>query len=194
MSQKISKRIRAYELFAQGYEPKSPEVKALKLTYGSASTYYSSWKKEGSPSPPPPEAKVEAKPKAEPKIVKGATRLPGGESIRPLTEVELIPLKVESEESEIESDESKPKSEEEKPSGEKIAVPSDGKKQQAKSILAEGLTITISISTKTLMFYQLACSRVGNDLAFGDFIDSCVEDSHRVRGFDLGLIPIGGKR
>ena len=52
MAKKVNKKIKAYGLFAQGYEPSSPEVKALKLKYTTLHTYYSKWKSEGEPSPP----------------------------------------------------------------------------------------------------------------------------------------------
>lgn len=194
MSQKVSKKIKAYQLFAQGYEPKSPQVKALKLKYGTVQTYYCSWKSEGSPFPsPPPEEKAADKSKVKPKIIKGKIPLPGGESIRPLTELELVPPKVESDELSVELGEPKVEGSEEKPSGEKVVVPSDGKKQQPKSILAEGLTVTVNISPKTLMLYDLACSMQDGELTLGDFIDVCVEDTYRGRGVDLGLVKIGGK-
>ena len=98
MAKKVNKKIKAYELFAQGYEPSSPEVKALKLKYTTLHTYYSNWKTGGQPSPLL-EEEVEGKSKAKAKAVKAKIPLPGGESIQPLGEIELILAKGEEEES-----------------------------------------------------------------------------------------------
>ena len=92
-----SKKEKAFELFRQGYEPKSPEVKALKLDVSSRYKYYSEWQDGGSPgSAISSEAKVKA----------GAA-LTKGKSIGSFTEPEL-----ETEKSRLE--EEKPKVEDEK--------------------------------------------------------------------------------
>jgi len=59
-------------------------------------------------------------------------------------------------------------------------------------VLGQGLTMTITISVKTLALYQIAASRLGGELTMGDFVDGCVELMHRDRGLDLGLINIRG--
>lgn len=59
-------------------------------------------------------------------------------------------------------------------------------------VVGEGLTFAVTISVKTLMFYQYACSQSSEPLSFGDFVDACVEDVYTGRGFDLGLVRVGG--
>ena len=44
-----SKKGKAFELFRQGFEPKSPEVKALKLDVSARYKYYYEWQDRGSP-------------------------------------------------------------------------------------------------------------------------------------------------
>jgi len=70
---------------------------------------------------------------------------------------------------------------------------SDGKKPQRTIVAGQGLTFQIAISTKTLQLYQIAASMSEDELTIGDFVDTCVEDFFRGRGFDLGLIKIGGE-
>jgi hypothetical protein len=72
--------------------------------------------------------------------------------------------------------------------GEKVTP----KKEVPGTVVGEGLTFAVTISVKTLMFYQHACSRISEPLSFGDFVDACVEDAYTGRGYDLGLVRVGG--
>jgi len=66
------------------------------------------------------------------------------------------------------------------------------KEQPGEVVNGEGLRFAVTISVKTLMFYQYASSRSKYPLSFGDFVDACVEDAYMGRGYDLGLVKLGG--
>lgn len=197
----MTKKDQAFILFDEGKTPTSLEVKALKLKGSTRYNYYYDWQKS-----------------------KGITRSSSGSasgakgSGKAISELEMvIPKEVsESEEeeqgvgeskgeepgvSEAEEGESEPEDEEEgrpdeldkKP--EKKEKPSDnGKKSPPGMVAGQGLTFGITISTKTLMLYQIAASHQTDELTLGDFIDTCVEDTYRGRGLDLGLVKIGGAK
>ena len=93
-----------------------------------------------------------------------------------------------------------------KPTGERVEVRKNGNGKKpdedggGPSIVSEGLTVTVNLSLKTLMLYQVAANLqkaedVELELLLGDFIDTCVEDVYRGRGYDLGLVRMdGGKK
>lgn len=178
---------RLYQLFSEGKTGSSPEVMALRMKGNTRRAYYCMWQREGKPSHAPGTRVVvteegEGKPKA---AVKAKTILPGGESIKAISEVAQAKSMEESEQL---------TQEETALTGEKVKVKrEDGKKGFPGSIVGEGLTATVTISVKTLALYQIAANIMqGDELSLGDFIDACVEDTFRVRGKDLGLITLGG--
>lgn len=196
---KVTRKDKAYKLFSEGYEPSSPEVKALGLSKSSRYSYYSKWKTEGQPAPV-----IEEKSKGTEKeaklTVKAKTGLPGGETIAPISEPFVEESKGREEEPSptdegIEEGEEKPK----RAGKEGVEVPSDSKKKIPTSIVGEGLRVTVSLSVQTLALYQIAANAQAQhdgeeELTMGDFLDTCAEDFFRVRGKKLGLIQkAGGK-
>lgn len=93
-----------------------------------------------------------------------------------------------------------------KPSQERIEVRKNGDDNKpdnngsGPSIVSEGLTVTVNLSLKTLMLYQVAANLQKTqdpevELMLGDFVDVCVEDVYKGRGYDLGLVRSnGGKK
>lgn len=171
----LSKKARAFILFSQGKLARDPELKALKLGYGTRYAYYAEWRKKGEPVPSEVDPSTTAR-----------VALPGGEKIKALSEVPAD-----------ESKGKKGKGQEEQPTSQtepedKVPTGGDGKRLP-RVIAGEGLTVTINISIKTLALYQIARSMHDEELTLGDFVDVCVEDTYRGRGKDLGLVDIGGQ-
>jgi hypothetical protein len=106
----------------------------------------------------------------------------------------------ESEEELEEEPEGEEKIEAEKSEGEKakprieLATKEDIENTIPEKVVGEGLPIRVAISIKTLALYQYMRAKSGDSLELGDFIDDCVADVFRGRGFDLGLVKLeGGK-
>lgn len=176
MANRESKRERAYQLFSEGKDSSSPEVIALGMKSSTRYSYYSKWQKAGGAVSPSPKDISEAK-------VKGKVISELGMIAEPKEEVNEEGEKVNEEEEGPPESKEKPK---EKPS-------TDGKKSPPTMVAGQGLTFAITISTKTLMLYQLAATYQDDELTLGDFIDACVEDTYLGRGLDLGLVKTGGK-
>lgn len=174
-------KAKAFQLFDEGKNASSPEVKALGIKGATRYSYYSNWKK-GRAEGGEPEA--------------GAVKLPGGESIGGYDETKVEGRGKEREKEEVAAAEEKL---EEKPvfEGEKreevlpeelreVSIPAE--------IIGFGLPIKVSLSLKTLALYQIAATTSknlgGNNLSLGDFLDQCVEDFFVGRGSDLGLIKL----
>lgn len=169
----MTKKEQAFALFAEGKTASSPEVAALRLKGNVKYNYYAQWLREGGTPVPSSSPKGEAK--------------RGGGVI---SELEMIVEPEEVREDAGVGDEGEAK---EGKGDEKPGKGGDGKKLQRTMVAGQGLTFQITISTKTLQLYQIAASMDEGELTIGDFIDTCVEDFFRGRGFDLGLIKIGGK-
>lgn len=192
MAKGKTKQERAYELFCEGKTSSSPEVKALDLKASTRYSYYSRWQTEGKPSSPPSSSPLTGK------KIKGGTPLSSGESIGSLSEIPEDKSKEKPEESKKEKS-----MEMDEPSGE-LKEGNEKLKEKIKDkpevkgipevIAGQGIPVHISVSVKTLALYQIAASVQGDDLSLGDFVDVCVEDTFRVRGKDLGLIKLGGKK
>lgn len=65
----------------------------------------------------------------------------------------------------------------------------DGKKAIPGTVIGAGLPVSVTLSLKTLSFYELA-STMQSGLTLGDFLDQCAEDFFTGRGRDLGLIEV----
>lgn len=65
----------------------------------------------------------------------------------------------------------------------------DGKKTIPSTIIGAGLPVSVTLSLKTLSFYEIA-STIQKGLTLGDFIDQVAEDFFTGRGRDLGLIKM----
>jgi hypothetical protein len=209
-----SGRAKAFELFSQGYYYTDPKVKQLGLSGSTRRNYFQSWKSLGKPSKLT-RTENNAKPSA--KLPDGETIANVNENIvipEPeeneseegfYTEKEdkifededdNIPdvssegdlVEIKDEEIDLGPDHAGNKV----AVGEKIEVPSDGKRKTFPSILSQGLQVTVNLSVKTLMLYQMAASMQEEELVLGDFLDACVEDTYQGRGKDLGLIDLGG--
>ena len=182
MTKKAGKKGIAFLLFDEGKTPSSPEIKDLNLKGGTRYTYYDAWKKDRI-FPEAIKPAGEAKPKG--KIISEL------EMVAPSVEEKIEDKgegskgkKVEGE-SEVEEVEDKGKEGKPEDNGK-------GKKQLPTMVAGQGLTFAITISTKTLMLYQIAASGRDDGLTLGDFIDACVEDTYQGRGLDLGLVKTGG--
>lgn len=182
----MSKKDKAFELFDEGKTTSSPEVKELKLKGATRYNYYAEWQKAGGVASPSPKAISEAKVKG--KVVSELKMI-----AEPKEEVNEEEEKVNEEgegEKEEEEEEKEPPESKEKP---KEKPSTDGKKSPPTMVAGQGLTFAITISTKTLMLYQLAATYQDDELTLGDFIDTCVEDTYLGRGLDLGLVKTGGE-
>lgn len=161
----------AYRLFNEGKTASSPEVKVLGLKSSTRYSYHTMWEKAGRPASAPGTPPA-SEPKAKGKVI---------------SELEMI----------AEPTEELNEEEEEKEEGselkQKPKARTDGKKYPATLVAGQGLTFAVTISTKTLMLYQIAASQQGEELTLGDFVDVCVEDAYQGRGLDIGLITIGGR-
>lgn len=177
-----------FDLFSSGFTIKSPEVKELQYRPASLRGYYRIWQKRGGiiPSPETPAPKTESnvappQPKTPAPKVSQRAKLPGGESIEGISDIESQVIL-----------ETTPPDKPDKPDEEK---PKEEKKEIPTSIIGSGLTATVKISIKTLALYEIARNiyrnaNGGEDMALGDFLDICVEDTYRGRGKDLGLINL----
>ena len=186
MTEKVTKKEEAFKLFDEGKNALSEEVKALRLKGKTRYNYYQDWQKARGVAPSSPEATLKA-------------NKPG----KAISELKMIISHPQTEESEPEDEGeggSEPEDEEEGGVGgvgeaggkpdEKGKTGSNGKKSPPGMIAGQGLTFAITISTKTLMLYQIAASSQEEELTLGDFIDTCVEDTYRGRGLDLGLVQV----
>lgn len=165
----MSLKEKAFALFDKGFGRNDPEVKKLIKKAGTRYGYYKRWC-DG----------------------EGARR----QNDVPTTKVETIkPLK-DVGVAETLKEETLTPQEEEKQETEDIPpdeTPHNGKKPKFDgTVIGQGITITTTISVKTLALYQIAATSVGGELTMGDFIDTCVEDVYRGRGKDLGIINLGG--
>ena len=190
-----------FELFDKGFTTTSPEVKAIVKKSKSRSAYISRWRK----------AKRE----------QAATVLPRGETVRVANETPAKPTPPpgkaspvdpfhetdcdgeDEDEGEHKEGGGEEKSDQEPHNGEgKVSRVRDqtipDSKQAPVVIAGEGLIITARISVKTMALYEIAKTAQkdlnpdGVELSLGDFIDTCVEDTYRGRGLDLGLIKTRG--
>jgi len=210
----VNKRARLFELFDQGKTISSPEVLDLHIKNHTRNTYLWEWRKERGVVSPPSEGgkEAESSPQKTGAEVKGKA-ISELQMIVPPSEKEEGEEEEEKEEGPEEAEEGKEekkeaeegKEEEEEKEGEEgepeppeskeepRKKPTDGKKPLPTVVAGQGLTFGITISTKTLMLYQIAASSQDDELTLGDFIDACVEDTYQGRGIDLGLLRIGGK-
>lgn len=191
----VSKRQRAFALFDEGKTPSSPEVRALKLRGNVKYNYYQQWKHRakgsGADGSVIPEKNVITP------VIKETDLVGVG-----LDESEANTVKGESsviegvvvDESENNTGENKVAIGEGESSEEHPGDDGDGKKPLKRVVRAQGLTFQVVLSTKTLQLYQIAASMQDIELTLGDFIDTCVEDFFRGRGYDLGLIKVGGSQ
>lgn len=171
----MSKKDKAFDLFNEGKTPISPEVKDLKLKGSTRYNYFYEWQRSTGSATTSKATTGKVISECEMLVPAGEVKPEEGEpkTPEPLDDTPVPPA--ESEE--------KPK---EKPS-------TDGKKALPTMVAGQSLTFAISISVKTLMLYQIAASMQEEELTLGDFVDTCVEDTYRVRGFDVGLIKTGGE-
>lgn len=167
----MSRREEVFALFDKGATPSSPEVKAFKLKISTRNSYYYDWKKARGllSSEPNPKGK------------------------RVVSELEMLSSPSEGEPKEPNEDEEELNGANEsgKDKQGKLKGRTDGKGAPPLHVAGQGLTFSITISVKTLMLYQFAAAVQDDELTLGDFIDTCVEDTYRGRGLDLGLIKIG---
>lgn len=201
MTKKISKKARAFQLFVEGKDASSQEVKDLKLPGTTRHTYYWEWNKLGRPSGP---ETLSEKPKDKMPSLAGKqlnsihNKVEAKEKVKPISDTPVAPPSETEDESLLDdnSDGKEAKDEEQKPTIESEHSDtggSNGKKPIANVIATTGLVITsVEISAKTYMLWQLA--KAQNECTFGDFVDSCVEDAFNGRGLDIGLLRIGGKK
>ena len=198
------------QLFSQGVSAQDPRVAALVPRPGTRNMLHGAWKGWGKPEHYHPREK-----NAVP--VGGHVTeavLPGGERVGGIDEVKhpATPLKPEappkleakeekeSEEELEEEPEGEEKTEAEKPEAEKakprieLATKEDIENTIPEKVVGEGLPIRVAVSIKTLALYQYMRAKSGDSLELGDFIDDCVADVFKGRGFDLGLVKLeGGK-
>lgn len=189
MAKRKTKKEKAYQLFNEGKDASSSEVKALGLKPSSRYSYYSRWCAEGQPIPlsePSPLLSKESQRK-EKVAVKARTPLPGGEALGAISEVSEVKPREDKGES---REEAEPKGTEVESKGDRVEVKKGDK--ALGSVIGEGLWASVNISVKTLALYQLAASMQNDELTLGDFLDTCVEDTYRGRGMDLGLISLKG--
>ena len=197
-----SKKSKAYRLFSEGKEARSPEVKALKLTKATRYNYFSAWKREGKPDHIP----LRERGVAGGTVAAGETMLGGGEAVggyaEPGTPVkveaapvrETIELAEDEEEFEAMGEAAILEGPLEEPPGEgksKIELGLDGNdKDISADVVGFGLPVRVSLSIKTLALYQIAASRSDDGLTLGDFLDLVAEDYFQGRGKDLGLMEL----
>lgn len=184
MTKKISKKARAFQLFTEGKDASSQEVKDLHLSGSARYTYYWEWNKLGRPSgpetlSPKPVNKADAPSGKQIASTKSKTNLPGGESLASIVETgkpqqneklpeELKETPEEETEDKVEEAEklkAEPGGEVEKPpkkvegKAEKVEAPSgEGTQKIPTTILGEGLKVTVFLSIGTLALYQIASS------------------------------------
>lgn len=206
-SRKTTKKDRAYALFCEGKVPTSSEIRALDVNDSTRYKYFYAWQADGKPDRVPEGPRHKASP---------APSLPGGESVkvidetRTLAEAEKAKAEEEkakrkdkkanleerlgavSEEAEQKEDgEGKEDTEEKEDSEAKSGGPKfPSSSSGAKSIIGQGLTVTCKVSIKTMALYEYAATVGGDELTFGDFVDTCVEDFFRGRNQDLGIIKL----
>ena len=193
MTEKVTKKGEAFKLFDEGETALSPKVKALKLKGKTRNNYYLRWKEErgiASSDAPLSESKGKGRVISEREMVVPMEEVKENEEEVAGGEEELG--EDESETLEPEGDEKAGEPETHKPEGNKKVEPTGGKRPPT-MIAGLGHTYAITISTKTVMFYQFAASQLEEELTLGDFFDMCVEDTYQGRGLDLGLVVIGGK-
>jgi len=201
-----------FTLFTKGFLPTSPEARELckstKHMQSGIHALFSLWKKLGKPDvypkKPPQESSLSNKTSA------GEAVLPGGERVGGIDEVkhpamplkpEAPPLEAKEKKEELEGEPAgEEKTEAEKSEGEKakpgieLATKEDTENTIPEKVVGEGLPIRVAISIKTLALYQYMRAKSGDSLELGDFIDDCVADVFKGRGFDLGLVKLeGGK-
>ncbi len=196
-----SKRQQAFALFEQGFVPGSDEVKAIKgLKSNTRWTYYTQWRKI----------------KGIKTVGQGTSAVTAStvEKVAPISEKPppkppTPPPTPEDGEAPAAGDREEKKEEEEDGFGladgeegapatgteEKTAAVSErtpkGGEPQYKSVAGQGLLIQAKISVKTMMLYEIAAGMTKDGpLLLGDFIDTCVEDTFRGRGKDLGLVEL----
>ncbi len=176
-----SKKAKAFALFDEGNTASSDGIKALKLKGDTRYNYYSEWRRMKGVPASPSGLKGESKERIKPISDSAVSPLPQ-------KEIEDESLGDGEEENEAEENEQQPADE----SKHDEAKGSNGKKPLINVIPTAGLVFTsVEISAKTYMLWQLA--KAQNECTFGDFVDSCVEDSFNGRGLDIGLLKIGGK-
>ena len=188
---KVSRKAKAYELFTKGFGPYSPEVRALGLKSSTRAAYHSEWLAAGRPGAPTDEIDDEL-------IPQGSKILSENELLVPTEREEIKIVETESSET-IGEEDSKGKQEgsveetkgETKGEEESSHRGPNGKKLPT-LIAGQGFTLAVTLSTKTIGLYQIAANMSEENLTLGDFLDACVEDTYRGRGYDLGLVKIGG--
>jgi hypothetical protein len=197
MSTAVSKKEKAYRLFAKGFGVSSPEVKALGLKGGTRYNYYRDWDNAGRPGAPNSPVEDDLIPRGKKALSEAdltlkhdgdeqdATEEPDNENfsepLKFINEEETPPEEGEGEGQDVDDGEKSNGSKKDK-----------ALKRLPTMVAGQGLTIAVTLSLKTLTLYQYAASLNKEELALGDFIDTCVEDYYKGRGFDLGLVKIGG--
>lgn len=209
----------AFELFSQGYFPRSQEVKALGLHQSNRYKYFAAWEALGKPAEAPSRHSQSA-------MV--STKSPGGETIGGIDETKQQTREIPRQEAEkvlpkeelgAENDKAENLEEKQEPEAEKgeskeqpegIGVVSEAKtlkektgkpeeeRKIATTIADDGIKCVVFLSLQTLALFKIASNTQtqyenGNPLLLGDFIDTCVEDYFDGRGKKLGLIISGGR-
>lgn len=187
-SRKTTKKDRAYALFCEGKVPTSPEIKALGVNDSTRYKYFYAWQADGKPDRVPEGPRHKASP---------APSLPGGETVKAIDETKTLAeaekAKEQAQKAKLEdglgavSEESQDK---EDGGGKSNGAKSPASSSAAKSVIGQGLTVTCKVSIKTMALYEYAGTVAGDELTFGDFVDTCVEDFFRGRNQDLGIVKL----
>ncbi len=211
----MSKRDVAFALFCQDKGPSSPEIKALGIAPGTRYTYFSSWNKLGNPDhyPHVPRGRHKDEQKAQLKKIKARTVLASGEAIggyeEPVIEKEVKEIFPENADDPPQNDlgtsqpetpvesETKPELKPELETSQEPESPvkpkygDDHKELTAipEEVIGAGLRIEVTVSLKTLAFFEVAHT-IDPHLSLGDFIDDCVVDFFTGRGKDFGLLEV----
>lgn len=191
-----SNRDKAFALFDKGHGASSKEVRDLGLKSTTRNTYMSDWRALRSGT-------------VRTTRIVGKTTLPGGESVAGIkekpeavksAETKAEPIVTEAEEEEEGTEAKSIESRSKETVGIIKAAGGNGEgktlKEKLSSVAGEGLIVQVSISTKSMLLYQVARTMQqgrGDELTLGDFIDDAIEDMFAGRGLELGLIQTNQK-
>ncbi len=198
----MSNRDKAFALFCQDKVPSSPEVKALGITKNTRNTYYVAWKKLGKPDHYP---RVKSQYRGEAKEEK-KTKLGGGELVGGYKELYQPEIPAEIPKTEPEVSETKPELKPELETSQETEAPVTPSEPEPpvkpkygddhneltaipEEVIGAGLRIEVTVSLKTLAFFEVAHT-IDPRLSLGDFIDDCVVDFFTGRGKDFGLLEV----
>jgi len=182
-------RAKAFQLFNEGKDSSSPEIKALGLKGGTRYTYYDNWKKfKATGGETPKTEKVKLPGGAiigayKPEIVE-VNEKPIDDELQDEVGQEAPAQGISGEAKELENEHKIPINLGGDGHGNNLSIP--GK------VVGTGIPVSVVLSLKSLSFWEVVHS-IDRTLTLDNFIDDCIEDFFNGRGKDLGLIEIGGQ-